>query len=83
MKRLLTALALSLLLCSGCALTLEDLRSGEYTGQVSETWEQESADGGEPSYWLRYAGYEGGNKEVEISREAFDLLEPGDRLPLE
>lgn len=85
MNRLLRCLALSLFLaCTGCALTLEDLRSGEYTGQVSETWEQKSADeGAPPTWWLRYSGYEGGEKEVEITREAFDVLQPGDRLPLE
>tara|TARA_R110002072_G_scaffold92764_2_gene206126 strand:+ start:52 stop:309 length:258 start_codon:yes stop_codon:yes gene_type:complete len=85
MNRLLCALVLSLLLaCAGCALTLEDLRSGEYSGQVTETWEQKSADeGGAPTWWLLYSGYEGGNKEVEITREAFDVLRPGDRLPLE
>jgi len=85
MNRLLRCLALSLLLaCSGCALTLEDLRSGEYSGKVEETWEQKSADeGGDPTWWLLYNGYEGGDKEVEITREAFDVLQPGDRLPLE
>jgi hypothetical protein len=85
MTRLIRALVLSsLLACSGCALTLEDLRSGEYTGQVSETWEQKSADeGGEATWWLRYAGYEGGDKEVEITREAYEVLRPNDRLPLE
>lgn len=85
MTRLLCAwLLLLVLTCAGCALTLEDLRSGEYTGQVSETWEQPSADeGGQPTWWLRYAGYEGGDKEVEITREAYEVLRPGDRLPLE
>lgn len=79
-----TILLSALLVFSGCALTLADLRSGEYSGQVQETWEQKSADeGGDPTWWLRYSGYEGGIKEAEITREAYDVLESGDRLPLE